>query len=113
MAGSGSTTNVRQIETRLAELAALVASVPLHENDYTYQLIDLGVVRANVAMGLAGTSLTIKRLTGNASIRLNDAGNDLVPLVEGEIYELQFTEIFLTNAAQPGEELEIFVGRRV
>ncbi len=81
------------------------------ENDYDYVEIDLGTARTDAALGLSGTSLTVKDLTGTASVRFNSTTKPLVPLAKGEVYQVRFAEVYLTNAAQDGQSLKLFVGR--
>lgn len=82
-----------------------------YENDYDYVEIDLGTARVDAALGLSGTSLVVKDLTGTASIRFNSVAKPLVPLAKGEVYRIKFTEIYLTNTAQAGQSLKLFIGK--
>jgi len=98
--------------TTLIKKGLELFGVPRKENDYIFREYDLGIARTDVALGIAGSSLTIKKLTGEASIKFNDTAKDSIPLAEKEIYDIEFTEIFLTNTAQAGLILQIYVGRR-
>ena len=83
----------------------------VQENDYDYVEIDLSNARNNIALGLSGTSLTVIDLTGTASVRFNANTKPLVPLAKGEVYEIRFAEVYLTNAVQAGQTLKLFIGK--
>jgi hypothetical protein len=88
-------------------------NLAVQENDYTYVEIDLGTARTDVALGLSGTSLTVKDLTTGASVsaKFNSTTKPAVPLAKGEVYQLKFTEVYLTNTAQAGYTLKLFIGK--
>lgn len=92
-------------------LREILEKVGVYENDYDYQEYDLGLARDNTPLGLAGTSLTVKDLTGTASVRFNANTKPLVPLAKGEVYALRITEVYLTNTAQAGQSLKLFIGK--
>ena len=91
----------------LAEIDNLVKK----ENDYDYQEIDLGTARTKEPLGISGTSLTVKGLAGEATVRFNSEDKPAIPLAAGEMYELRFTEVYLSNAEQPGKGLKLFIGK--
>jgi hypothetical protein len=97
----------------IKNLEEILETVSVFENDYDYVEIDLGVVRADTGIGLSGTSLTVKDLTGGASVsvKFNAVAKPLVPLAKGEVYALRFGEVYLTNAAQAGATLKLFIGK--
>lgn len=92
-------------------LQEILEKVSVFENDYDYVEVDLGVARADTGTGLSGTSLTVKDLTGTVSVKFNSVAKPLVPLAKGEVYALRFTEVYLTNAAQAGQTLKLFIGK--
>jgi hypothetical protein len=102
-----------------AMLAAMLAIQANTAPDNAYsvtnpQVLDLGIVRANVALGLAGRQLLVQALTGLASIRFNVIGNPLVALNPLNRYSsFEFTDVLLTNAAQPGLILQLVATRRI
>lgn len=100
-----------EITNLLQDLKAKLEGLAPQEQDYAYQEIDLSDMRADAPLGLMGTSLSVKRLTGEASLKFNSTSGDAIPLGEKEVYQLRFSEVYLSNAAQPGLVLAIFVGR--
>ena len=110
--GADLTPHLENLDIALSVLRdAIVGSLVQGENDYDYQEIDLGTARADVALTLSGTSLTVKDLTGTASIKFGSTAKPALPLANGEVYEIRFDEVYLTNAAQAGQELKLFIGR--
>ncbi|MEW5891292.1 MAG: hypothetical protein AB1768_20180 [Pseudomonadota bacterium] len=95
----------------IENLREILETVGVYENDYDYREYDLGTARDNAPLGLAGTSLTVKDLTGTASVRFNSNTKPLVPLAKGEVYQVAFTEVYLTNTAQAGQSLKLFIGK--
>lgn len=94
-------------------LREILEKVSVFENDYNYVEIDLGVARADTGTGLSGTSLTVKDLTAGATVsaKFNSVAKPVIPLTKGEVYALRITEVYLTNAAQAGATLKLFVGK--
>lgn len=85
------------------------------ENDYDVQTINLGTARSapGTALGISGTSLSVVALTGSAEIKFNSTSKPAIPLLGGEVWVLDFTEVYLINTAQPGTQLVLWVGKRV
>lgn len=90
----------------------LLEQLPKKEDDYDIVEIDLELSRANKPLNLSGSSMTIKDLTGTASIRFNSLDKKPVFLVKGEVYDMEFTNLYLSNAAQLGKALTLFIGKR-
>ena len=98
--------------------AALVAVLP--DNRIASQTIDLTGARVDVPLGLAGRNLNVLNMTGTASIRLVNGGvpYPTLPALAMNIFPLDrfnfdFTDVLLTNVAQPGMWLTLAAMWRV
>jgi hypothetical protein len=103
----------------LAAMLAIQANTA-PDNRVDPQTIDLTGARVDVALGLAGRNLNILNLTGAASIRLVNGGvpyptlpdpaMDIFPL---DRFNFDFTDVLLSNGAQPGMWLTLAAMWRV
>lgn len=87
------------------------------EDDYDVQSYDLSTVRSDVALGLEGTSLTVFSLDGTCSIKFNSTSKPAIPLQKLTwptmvLFDIEFSNIFLTNTSQSGKTLTIAIGKR-
>lgn len=87
------------------------------EDDYDFRSYDLGFLRADVALGLSGSSLTIWILDGSCSIRFSVVTKPSIPILSVIwptmlVFDRSFTDIFLSNAAQVGKTLKIYIGKK-
>lgn len=85
------------------------------DRQYQYDIISLLLTnaRSDVAQGLTKkiNSITIINLNaGTLSVKLNATTNKLVTLADGmKIEGMPISELYWTNAAQPGITAQIFV----
>jgi hypothetical protein len=96
-------------EFRVVEIAG--------EDDYNFKSCDLGVLRADVALDISGSSFTIWTLDGSCSIKINLNTKPAIPLTAITypamiLFDITFTNIYLTNAAQAGKTLKIYIGKK-
>lgn len=86
---------------------------PAHEHT-TYRTLqfDLAAARVNELVELEGwfDFLGVGKLTGAASIRINEVTKDLIDLNYVENMTLPIRRLFITNIAQPGCELTLGLG---
>ena len=89
------------------------------ENDYDFQTYDLNTVRASPGstLGVAGESLTIFTLSGSCSLRFDGTAKPAIPIEELTypsmiVFDRQFTNAYLTNSAQSGKSLKLYIGKR-
>jgi hypothetical protein len=94
----------------------------VRENAYSVVNVDLTVARNAALLGVGGRSLTILSLGGAAwSLALVQGNGQLGPfipstyLLVGSLFELDFQDIAVTNAAAPSgtAPLVLYVGQRV
>ncbi len=82
---------------------------------YKYNVIslDLGVARSNTAQGLTKKINVLSVITidsGTLSVRLNSATNTLITLATSlTLNNIQMSELYWTNLAQPGKTAKIFI----
>jgi len=84
-------------------------------NDYDVVDVDLGTARDNVAMGWSGIQLQIIRKGGTFSLRFNSTAKPEIrdtDLADGDLIDMEFTEVYLTNSAQAGVTLRAIVFKR-
>lgn len=84
------------------------------EDSYTVLTVSLATARTSpgTALGASGTSLVVASLTGTAQIRLNSTSSPAIILRGGETYIGDFTEVYLTNAAQPIGSVVLWIGKK-
>ena len=97
------------LETRSPNLALRV--LPEVEDNglgspglYQYRVAKVDLTVANpgrVLLRVSGCSLFVESLIGSLSIAFNNADAELIPLREGEVYYIEFNQLFLSNVAQP------------
>lgn len=81
--------------------------------NYNLKRIDLGVARAKQQYDLAGKYICVEKLSSAdaaATIILNDKDNDELDLADGVEIETLFKKVFITNAAQADEWIDIIFG---
>jgi hypothetical protein len=86
---------------------------PAHENlNYQVIQIDLAVARANELYELPGwfDFLGVGKLTGAASIRINEPAKDLIDLAYQKTMKMPIRRFYITNIAQAGCELTLNLG---
>ena len=86
---------------------------PAHENlNYQVFTFDLTVARVNELFELPGwfNHLAVGKLTGQATIRLNEATKDSIDLRYTKTLTSPIHRFYLTHDAQPGYELIIAIG---
>jgi len=89
------------------------------ENDYDVFVLDLETAHTDLPANLAGTSLTVMSAGGAAwSMRFNDPTKAAIQsdwLTQGTVFQLQFSNVYFTNAAAPAGTAPavFFIGRRV
>lgn len=86
------------------------------EDDYGIQTYGLGTVRNNEDLSLSGDSLTIFKLAGSCSIRLNGTAHDLIELKQLTwpsmvVFDMKFSDMYLTNSNQAGT-LTVYIGKK-
>lgn len=85
------------------------------DKELPYKVIELSLTaaRADVAQSLENTSNTMTIITldgGDLTFKLNSTDNDSITASDGlKIEGTVITEIFWSNAAQPGLTAEIFL----
>lgn len=100
-------------ETRAIIEAIEKLGKPAHENlNYMVLTFDLAVARANELVELPGwfNHLAVGKLTGQASIRLNEPTKDLLDLSYVKTLTSPIRRFYLTHDAQPGYELILALG---
>jgi hypothetical protein len=92
-----------------------VKTQPL-ENDYKWREIDLTAARTDEKIFDEGISLTVVRVgTGTWSIKFNSVENDSIDsaeLSDGDVFELEFSKVFMTNTSQTVTNPIFYLGRR-
>ncbi|MFZ2148841.1 MAG: hypothetical protein WAV28_16630 [Sedimentisphaerales bacterium] len=99
--------NIENFEERLAD------QVRNRWTNYQKKRIDLTLARTNEQFFLAGAYLCVEDVSDTAvtaTIRLNKDSNDELDLVNGVEIETLFGQFYITNAAQPGEWLDLIIG---
>ena len=91
-------------------------TVAAKENDYSFSTYGLGATRDNVDLSLSGESVTIFKLQGSCSIRLNGTAHDPIELNQLTwpsmvVFDMTFTNLYLTNTSQAGT-LTLHIGKR-
>jgi len=82
-------------------------------NNYKRFRYELTTARGNDYLGLSGEFLFVEGVSSKsalASIRLNRNTNDPIDLKIGTHIKTIFTELYVTNAAQAGEWIDLVVG---
>jgi len=86
------------------------------ENDYKWREIDLTAARTNAKIFDEGISLTVVRVgTGTWSIKFNSVENDSIDsaeLSDGDVFELEFSKVYMTNTSQTVTNPIFYLGRR-
>lgn len=87
------------------------------EDDYVFETYDLGDARTDTPLSLSGTSLTLWKLTGTCKLRFGSATNPQITIAAIKwpvmiTFDFTFTEIYLSNTAQGGTELQLFIGKK-
>lgn len=86
---------------------------PAHENlNYLIVTLDLTVARVNELYELPGwfDFLSVGRMTGTATIRLNKATKDIIDLEYVKTINSPIRRFYITNAAQAGETVVLALG---
>lgn len=87
------------------------------EDDYDFGSYDLGDARTDTALNVSGYSLTVFSLDGSCSIKFNLTSKPAIPLEALTwpvmvVFELQFTNIYLTNTSQSGKAIRFYAGKK-
>lgn len=85
------------------------------EDDTDFKSYDLGAAHTNAALGISGTSLTIWKLDGTCEIKFDSTSKPAIPLYAiiwpvMVVFERVFTNVYLTNSAQAGKTLLVYIG---
>lgn len=84
-------------------------------NSYRVFVLDLGTARSDVALVVFGHKLVVFRNTGNFDIKFSSVDNDpisITPLAYPQqivFDQFEFSEVYITNAAQAGQSCTIIV----
>ncbi|RLJ08596.1 MAG: hypothetical protein DRP12_00075 [Candidatus Aenigmatarchaeota archaeon] len=83
---------------------------------YDFVTLRLDTERTNKSLKISGKSLTVFRLTGSASIRFNSTTSPAIPLSPLTwpsmiVFEMDFEDVLVTNSAQPGKVMQLFIER--
>lgn len=71
---------------------------------------DLSVARDQKEFPLKGDAVLVPTIEGEAHMQLNNEDNDLIDLRQVRKFESPFIRFYLSNPAQAGKSLEIYVG---
>ena len=99
--------SIKGWEERLAD------QVKRHWENYFVRRISLETARVNELLSLAGEYLFVLKASSASAtmtVRLNQIRNDPLDLEDGVLVQTIFAQMYLTNAAQPGEWLDVIVG---
>lgn len=100
-------------ETKAIIEAINALKKPAHENlNYMIITIDLTAARANELYELPGwfDFLGVGRMSGTATIRLNEATKDSIDLEYVKTINTPIRRLYITNAAQAGQTLVLALG---
>lgn len=82
-------------------------------HNYDRHRIDLTTAQIVESWNYAGEFLCVEKVSSEsalATIRLNRNTNDAIDLQVGTVIKTIFKEFYITNAAQPGEWIDIIIG---
>ena len=87
------------------------------EDDYDFKSVDLGILHNDGALDISGSSFTIWILDGSCSIKINSTAKPAIPLEPIVwptmiVFDMAFTNIYITNAIQAGKVLKIYIGKK-
>jgi len=107
----------RPLKGLIEEIDKIVQPVTPKDLPDTYEVraIDLSTARSNEALGLVGVGLTFLKKEGNFSLRFNKSDADEInqdDVVIGSMIRMEFSEIYMTNAAQSGKTLVFWIDKR-
>lgn len=91
----------------------LIDQVRLGWENYKHIRIDLATARTDLSFNVAGEFIYVEASSSTlavAKIKLNRNTNDALDFELGTLIRTIFVEVFITNAALPGEWLDLLVG---
>ena len=98
---------------------ANILKLKKHANDYDIFDVDLTVARTDVALNKSGIDLTILAMGGAPwSMKFNSVAKPAISsadLAKGDRFEIEFTEIYFTNAAAAAgtAPAKFYIGKRI